>query len=108
MNSDKAQADVELEIGGRVRKLLFTVNAACVAERELGREILTGKFFSKLGFLELRALLFAMLLHEEKSLTIDQVGSWMTFADFGKYINAIIKAYKLAMPDVDEAAEKKA
>lgn len=107
MNSDKAKAEVELDIGGRVRRLVFSVNAACLVERELGREVLSGSFFKQMGFVEIRALLWGMIKGEEPTVTVEQVGSWMQFPRFGEYIKAIIEAYRRAMPEA-EADEKKA
>jgi hypothetical protein len=107
MNGDRANPVVELEIGGKVRKLLFTVNAACLIEKELGREVLTGLFQTGNGYREIRAVMWAMLKHAEPSLTLEQVGGWLELPRFSDYIKALLEAYSKAFP-ATEAEEKNA
>lgn len=107
MDAEKVQPAVEMELGGKLRKLIFSVNAACLIEQELGREILSGAFFKGMGFRELRATLYGMMYWQDKTLTLDQVGCLMQFDKFPEYFKSILEAYQRAMPEAKTEAEAK-
>jgi len=105
MNADKAIPEIEIEIGGKVRKLVFSCNAACLIEQVLGIEVLTGEWAKKPGFREVRAFLWGMLKADEPKLTLEEVGGWLNRDNIVAAGKAIIDAYVKAMA-TPEAAEK--
>jgi hypothetical protein len=61
----------------RERSLKFDLNALAALEDVLGRSVLGDGGMDLKGARELRAFFWAGLLHEDPSLTIEQVGAMM-------------------------------
>lgn len=84
----------------RVRTLVLSFNALCRAEEVTGINFLMGDFtFSSVRVL--RALVWAGLIHEDPSLTLEGVGDMIEEAGTDNVGNAIIEAYAKAMPDAN-------
>lgn len=89
---------VTVELGGKTRRLIYDFNALCALEEDLDLPIvdlvkyLTGKVRLK----DLRNILRVGLLHDEPSLTAEQVGSMITdiqdFDAIGKSIKASLES----------------
>jgi len=90
---------IDVEIGGKVRSLRFDLNAMVRAERERFKE--TGMWMpitkimqrEEIGFLEVRILLWATLLHEDPELSIDEVGAWCGPSALGYIAEKIAEAF---------------
>ena len=67
----KKSVTIELD---KARNLRYGINALCTIEELIGKPITTLDL-NKLTMVELRAILFAGLVHEDKSLTQEKVGS---------------------------------
>lgn len=74
------------------RHLKFTLNALIIAEK------LTGKKLTEMGKennfdLEfLRAMLYAGLIHEDKELTLDEVGDFIDFENMNEVVEKLNEA----------------
>jgi len=78
-----------VNLGGRLWHLRFDMNAIAELEgalrltiKEIGGRLMRGK----MGAREVRALVWAGILHEAEDLGIRQVGSWLDEAGFLKDI----------------------
>lgn len=90
--ADPTLPDVTLILGGKERKLCFDFNAICVASKVTGINLLR----SIVGDLEpesLRGLLWAALLRDDPSLTLDQVGGLIRPASIPGIREALLRAW---------------
>jgi hypothetical protein len=90
--ADPTLPDVSLILGGKERVLCFDFNAICVASKVTGINLLR----SVVGDLEpesLRGLLWAALLRDDPSLTLDQVGSLIRPASIPGIREALLRAW---------------
>jgi len=67
----KSLVPVQLD---KKRNLLLNGNVMVSFEEATGKNLFQGDSLSKLSAKDFRALLWACLIHEDKKLTIDQVG----------------------------------
>jgi len=67
--SNAKRAEVLLDLD-RPRNLKLDFNTMCVAEGVLGRGVVTNQF----GMSEMRALVWAGLRHEDRTLTLEKAG----------------------------------
>ena len=82
----------------RPRVLCMSFNALCKAEEVTGMSFLVGEpAFSSMRVM--RALVWAGLLHEDPSLTIEKAGDLIEGVGADKVLGAIMDAYTRAMPD---------
>jgi len=81
---------VPVEIGGKTRYLRYTWTAFEAADAELGANIfdIMDKAGSSLSFTQVKVLLWAGLLHEDKALTINEVVSWLSPRN---YVDLVVK-----------------
>jgi hypothetical protein len=101
LGEDPTLPDVSIVIGGKERHLCFDVNAIVVVEKETKLNLLR-EAFSEPTFTNTRALLFATLLHDDPSLTLDEVGSWLNFSNLDTAYNAIRTTWFASKPESDE------
>lgn len=87
---------IEVSIGGRPRELLFTMDSlAAFEERAVGRRALS----------VVRALVWSML--RDPSISVDQVGRWIGFDDFGRMgaaVNSVLERCLSSLPDAHSSA----
>lgn len=81
-NPKRAQATLELD---KVRTLVIDFNALCEAEGVLGHTIAR----PEVGLSELRAIMWAGLRHEDRSLTLSRVGDLIGAADFTNLMETV-------------------
>lgn len=97
----RVRINVELD---RPRTLVISLNALCKAEEVTGESFLAGEpAFSSIRVM--RALVWAGLLHEDPTLTLDQVGDLIEEAGTDVILGKIITAYSASMPEADEDGE---
>jgi hypothetical protein len=81
----------------RERTLIISFNALCLAEEITGINFLMGEFtFSSVRVM--RALVWAGLIHEDPSLTLEQVGDLIEQRGASEVARVIIDAFAAAMP----------
>ena len=84
------------------RHLLLDLNAMVAFEEETGKNLFDDKvskaFSTSFSPKDLRALLWACLLHDDENLTIRQVGSWIHTGNMGDIAGKLATAWSEAMP----------
>lgn len=86
----------------KVRTLVLDFNALCKVEEVTGVSMLVGQpAFSSMRMM--RALVWAGLLHEDPTLSLEFVGQLIQDADAEEILGKILTAYNVAMPEEEEA-----
>ena len=101
VNGDKALPDVEAKVGGTVKKLKFTLGSLCRLDQVTGKNALDGETWKEPTTSDLRALLWAALLHENKNLTLEEVGDMISMEEIPEITQAILKAFQRSSPSED-------
>lgn len=82
------------------RTLKLDLNAMVSFEEATGVSLMRGTFkSSKMSPRELRAMLWACLLHEDEALTEQQVGSWITVGNLMEITGKLNEAFEVSMPE---------
>ena len=97
---NKARPGVKITLD-KVRTLKLDLNAMSSFTEATGKrlETLQGDNMSP-G--DLRAMLWACLLHEDDSLTEKQVGSWVTVSNMMEVVGKLNEAFEVAMPESED------
>ena len=95
----------------RDRSLLFDFNALVSLEDALGEGVLAADFWKRLEAKDIRAkdvraLLWASLLHEDPSLTLEAAGRLINNKTIGVITEALGRAASESMPDAEEAKDE--
>jgi len=69
---------VEIELGGKTRKLKFDYNALCEAEAKADKPIMQLLSSDNLGMASIRALLYGGLVWQERGLTLLRTGQMLS------------------------------
>jgi len=86
----------------RERHLVIDFNALASFEEVTGKNALAVDLWTALSARDLRALLWAALIHEDRNLTLEDVGAMLDPANSPDIINALSDAYVAAMPKPKE------
>lgn len=100
---NKAKPLVSIELDKK-RNLLLDLNAMVNFEEATGKNILQGASLDNLSAKDLRALLWACLLHEDKDLTLEQVGEMIHGGNMESIANKLTSAWEVATPEGDKEA----
>ncbi len=87
------------------RTMLLDLNGMVAFEEVTGRSLLKGLRFSDLTSKDVRALLWACLIHEDKDLTLEQIGKMITMQNYNDVFENINEAMSAALPDQEEAGD---
>jgi len=98
MSKTKPNVSIKLD---KVRHLRLDLNAMSAYEEATGKSMFKGIDLENMGATELRALLWACLIHEDEKLTLKQVGSFITTENMNEVSTNIAAAFSDAMPDSD-------
>lgn len=92
---------VDIEVGGFSRRLRYDFNALASLEDAIGRPV--SSIGENMGVREMRAMLWAGLIHEMPKLTLTQVGDMLSFDRMEYITEKIQEAFALAIgQDVPE------
>lgn len=94
----KTNPGVKIELGGKERTMILDLNAMATYEEVTGKSLFNADMKS-IGAKELRALLWACLIHEDESLTLKQVGAWITGDNMGEVAQKLSAARGEAIPE---------
>lgn len=84
------------------RTLLLDMNAMIEFDNATGLNYLDfSRNLKDASAKELRALLWCMLVHEDKSLTVDEVGALVTKDNFQDVFIALLTAQMINMPEIE-------
>lgn len=100
---DPTLPDVVLKIGGKERHLAFDYRAIIMAEKVAGINLLS-ETFENISFTSIAGLLYAALLKDDPSLTLEEVGSWIHFSNAPVIYQAILAAWLGSVPKAEEGA----
>lgn len=84
------------------RHLKFDLNAFAELEELYGDINTAFEAMQKRSIKAIRAMLWCGLIHEDKSLTLEQVGEMVHLGNMNEVMNAITQAISEAMPEVDK------
>lgn len=84
------------------RHLKFDLNAFAELEELYGDINTAFEEMQKGSIKAIRAMLWCGLIHEDKTLTLEQVGEMVHLGNINEVMNAITQAISEAMPKVDE------
>jgi len=99
MNKAKPLVQITLD---KERNLLLNLNTMVKFEEITGKNLLQSASFTDLSITDLRVLVWACLLHEDKELTLDQVGEMVDVDNLAEVSNKLAIAWGVASPEVDK------
>lgn len=88
---------VEIELGGKTRKLRLDFNALALIEERTGKTISDMGDWKSLSAKHMRSMIWAALVHEDESITEKQVGSWLSLQTFPAVIQKFSEAMFVSM-----------
>lgn len=90
----------------RPRRLCFDLNALIALEEATGWDMMRGGVqTASLKLKEVRALLWAGLLHEDPKLKQEDVGKLLHMGNIGEIGDIVMQAYGRSMPEATEAGK---
>jgi hypothetical protein len=108
---NEANPAVSIEIGGKERHLVFNFGAMIAFEEATGKNLfeegVINKIINPLTPSNLRALIWAMLRHEDKSITLDDVTGWINMENMKDCGIKMIQALIAAMPRETEGKKNR-
>jgi hypothetical protein len=91
---------VTIQLGGKERHLLITMNSLIAIEEKTGRNVLEGDIIpEKMALKDVRLLVWAGLLHEEPNLTLEEAGAMIRLDSLATLAAALGTAIKAALPE---------
>jgi hypothetical protein len=108
MNADVLKEEgLKVFLGGKDRNIFYDVNALILLEKTYGElhvvdEVLTSE---KISLEKLRNFLWVGLVHEDKTLTEEEVGSWFNLTNLSKLGEYVIRALYGSLPEKEEVPE---
>ncbi len=85
------------------RHLKLTLGAMLAFQEATGKNLLDYKVTSGMGkkmtLEDLRAMLWSMLRHEDKAITLDEVGDFIDISNMASIAGAIAETWKAALPE---------
>ena len=96
---NKAKPDVIVNLD-RPRALLLDLNAMCKFEKVAGRSLFDGSALgSNMSASDIRVLLWACLLRDDPTLTLEQVGSLISVNNMAEVASKLNESFEAAIPD---------
>lgn len=97
LNRAKPEVKVFLD---KERTLKLDLNAMVAFEEAAGKSFAEGSFErGEMSPRDLRAILWACLLHEDDALTLKQAGSWVTAGNMMEVASKLNEAFEVALPE---------
>lgn len=109
MAANPYRGECEVDLGGRLRVLLFDANTVAELEEELNMGIMHMLSKEQLGLRFLRAAVFCALRRDQPRLTVEKVGEWLGATDWTNVLGIVTKALAETLPgadDVDDGDEE--
>jgi len=103
--TNKVRPGVKITLD-KERTLKLDLNAMIAFEEATGKKFVDGSFGrGKMSPKDLRAMLWACLIHEDDVLTERQAGSLVTPSNMMEVVVKLNKAFEAAMPEKSEGEE---
>jgi hypothetical protein len=93
--ANKHRGIIEVELGGKVRHIRYTMNALAEIEDNLGVP-LSEMESVKMTIKNVRVILWAGLIHEDKTLTIEEVGDMVDLENMEAVQEKVAEAFTMA------------
>lgn len=99
MKKNKAKPDITITLD-RPRVLRFDLNAMVSFEEASGKSLFDPSFqLHSMSAKDLRAMLWACLLHDDSSLTLEDVGTMISTDNMADVSAKLNEAFEVAMPE---------
>lgn len=96
---NKANPGVKITLD-KERTLKLDLNAMAAFEEATGKSLMDGSFqSSNMSIRDVRAMLWACLIHEDDALTEKQVGSWVNMSNMLEVASKLNEAFEVAVPE---------
>ncbi len=102
----KADPTVEIELGGKKRKLVFDLNAFSLLEEATGKNMLAGELFVKPSLTDIVKFIWAGLQHHEEGITRKEIGKMAGVEDIPRFMEAIQAAFGNAAVPSESLSKK--
>jgi hypothetical protein len=99
--SDHLVPQVAIELD-KVRHLQFDFNSASAFEEATGKSVFEVASIKGMGARDMRAFIWACLIHEDESLTIKQVGSMIHMGNLAYVSEKFLAIYNTSTPEPEE------
>ena len=96
--ADKALPGAEVEIGGKKRRLKYTLYSLCKLDEKTGKNPLDGTMFLDMRPADVVAVLWAGLIHDEPELTTDELAKVVDITELRDVSKEMMKAFAQASP----------
>jgi hypothetical protein len=96
--ANKQRGNVEVELGGKVRNLRYTMNALAEIEDNLGVP-LSEMDKVKMTIKNVRVILWAGLIHEDEELTQKEVGNMVDLENMEAVQEKVAEAFTMAQKE---------
>lgn len=100
-NAKAVSPDIEIELGGKTRKLVFDMWAFCLVEETTGKNALNGEIFENPGAKDVVTLLWAGLQKHHRDLERQTVAHMLDLNNLADVINSLGEAFKNATGAVE-------
>ena len=99
-----AKQSITIKFNGETRHLRYDFNAFVALEEELGIPIseIGDKVAGSVGFKDMRAIVWAGLIHEDKKLTLSDVGNMLEPSNLAEIAEKVGEALVAAFPEPGE------
>jgi hypothetical protein len=87
------------------RRLRLTLNGMVKFRQETGKDLLKGFDMDDMSADDIRALLWACLVWEDKDLTLEDVGDMIDMRNMPAVIKALTSSVFAAFPDPEETSD---
>jgi hypothetical protein len=87
------------------RHLRLTLNAMIKFKQTTGKDLLNGFNPSEMEIEDVRALLWVSLIHEDKALTLGEVGEIVELSNLRDIIEALTESVSRAFPEKKETVD---
>lgn len=105
LDADKAIPELDVEIGGKTYKFVFSVKALILAERETGTNVFKGDLLNDVTLGQLVTLVWAGLQKHHPDVKRDIIEDAITFEDIIRFRTTLNKGLQRSAPP--QEAQKK-
>jgi len=99
MTIEKVLPTVEIDLGGKVRRLRMTLGSLARFQKETGVNFFEVGAEYKGSPVELQALVWACLVADDRTLTPEDVGDLISFSEIERVTTALTEAWTAATPE---------
>ncbi len=95
-----------IHLGGKDRKVSFDLNAMIAYEEATGKKVTSWQEGYTPNMKEMRVIIWACLISGDESITLQEVGSWVTMENFHAVVNKVMGIVDDSLPESQKAEGK--